>query len=823
MVRSRLTARFQQCALVLALACGAAWPAAIAPTAIDPTSLAGDLPHGIFSDRTRVVALAIDRDGARLLAHTIKARPHTRILSVAPPRPFGGSGRLQVEVVLLSQAGQRHTQRLDVGPICLLHGPEHQPHVEGDTVTSHQETFLVEMPDIEGFDRIEVAVRRDGGALSRETLATEKLDAERFLADPPSRARVPTGTTAGTAAGPVAQPLAGQQVTWPEALGDPDRVTTYGNPGEGDRRINITIIPDGYTYDQKGLMRSHADALVAFLRAKTPFKEHDPFINYNLVYAYSNESGTDECDCGVVRNTAMGTGFIYVYGPCGDHANRCLYFGSGCDTPWINNMTMAEMRVPYHDVSIVMVNTSRYGGCGGTRAVFAAANPSAMEAAAHELGHTLAQLADEYQGRPACGSSAGEINTSDNPATGAWPEWVGDLGPPVEGAQYYNACIYRPAASCLMRSLDAQFCPVCNQRWTISTFGHPRIAGRAPVISVKPPTQANTACLGFPHAYRVGTRFSTEGTVTNSIIWTLDPPGGSDPVQVGSGETTHLQTFTELGDQELQCEVVADTNFVKPEKYFFNRFVITWHVDVVDGTGDTDGDGCAPSGDCDEGAGAVYPGAPQICDGLNNDCNEASWPSVAGSNETDDDADAFSECAGDCNDAKASVHPGAPEINDGIDNQCPGDEGAGAIDEAGTDVAFTGPHPSPFCWTPQPGAAQYTVARARGPMMIALCEVEGAAENCVNDVDIPPKPGWIFYYLVRAELPFTGSWGKSTAGEERIVPCSGKCGNGYQEGSEACDGADLNGKTCSDFGFPEGTLICKSGCNGFNTSGCYVP
>jgi hypothetical protein len=93
----------------------------------------------------------------------------------------------------------------------------------------------------------------------------------------------------------------------------------------------------------------------------------------------------------------------------------------------------------------------------------------------------------------------------------------------------------------------------------------------------------------------------------------------------------------------------------------------------------------------------------------------------------------------------------------------------------------------------------------------------------VNDVDIPPKLGWIFYYLVRAELPFTGSWGKSTAGDERIVPCSGKCGNGYQEGSEACDGADLNGKTCSDFGFPEGTLICKSGCNGFNTSGCYVP
>jgi len=37
----------------------------------------------------------------------------------------------------------------------------------------------------------------------------------------------------------------------------------------------------------------------------------------------------------------------------------------------------------------------------------------------------------------------------------------------------------------------------------------------------------------------------------------------------------------------------------------------------------------------------------------------------------DDDHDGWSECAGDCNDANVAVHPGAPEICDGIDNQCP--------------------------------------------------------------------------------------------------------------------------------------------------------
>ena len=74
----------------------------------------------------------------------------------------------------------------------------------------------------------------------------------------------------------------------------------------------------------------------------------------------------------------------------------------------------------------------------------------------------------------------------------------------------------------------------------------------------------------------------------------------------------------------------------------------------------------------------VYPGAVQVCsDGLNNACT-TSWPSLAGTNEeTDDDQDGFTECGGDCNDASASVKPGAPELCNGVDDNCNGtrDEG----------------------------------------------------------------------------------------------------------------------------------------------------
>jgi len=45
------------------------------------------------------------------------------------------------------------------------------------------------------------------------------------------------------------------------------------------------------------------------------------------------------------------------------------------------------------------------------------------------------------------------------------------------------------------------------------------------------------------------------------------------------------------------------------------------------------------------------------------------------------------------------------------------------------------------------------------------------------------------------------------------------CGNNIKEVGEQCDGTDLAGGICSDFGFTAGTLTCNANCT-FNTSAC---
>ena len=68
---------------------------------------------------------------------------------------------------------------------------------------------------------------------------------------------------------------------------------------------------------------------------------------------------------------------------------------------------------------------------------------------------------------------------------------------------------------------------------------------------------------------------------------------------------------------------------------------------------DGDGDGVCEREDCDNGNADVYPGAPEICDGLDSDCSGAP-----GADEVDEDVDGYLLCENDCDDTDPDLYPG---------------------------------------------------------------------------------------------------------------------------------------------------------------------
>ena len=167
----------------------------------------------------------------------------------------------------------------------------------------------------------------------------------------------------------------------------------------------------------------------------------------------------------------------------------------------------------------------------------------------------------------------------------------------------------------------------------------------------------------------------------------------SDNDTFGDDTVTQQQCDVPAGFVSIPGDCNDSDNTINPSGNDIANNGIDENCDGVDNNGgDNDGDGfTVAGGDCNDNNSAIFPGAAEVCDSVDNDCNGDIDDDDAGVTGTttfflDNDGDGFagfstvSACTQpansfvsqtDCNDSNASRFPNAPEIvNDGLDQDC---------------------------------------------------------------------------------------------------------------------------------------------------------
>lgn len=164
----------------------------------------------------------------------------------------------------------------------------------------------------------------------------------------------------------------------------------------------------------------------------------------------------------------------------------------------------------------------------------------------------------------------------------------------------------------------------------------------------------------------------------------VDLVGRSFSAVLGAGGDFNLQYVPE-GAYMLRVSIPNQPAHTLPEPVLVAKGQIT-DVGVISRCEDNDGDGFTPDpndpvngNDCNDNNASINPGATEVCDGVDNDCD--GNVDAFGCNCTDADNDGFfaqegCDTAVDCDDANNTINPNAAEICDGVDNNC-----VGGIDE----------------------------------------------------------------------------------------------------------------------------------------------
>lgn len=387
-----------------------------------------------------------------------------------------------------------------------------------------------------------------------------------------------------------------------------DTVLLNGPPAE---RINLVFLAEGYQSSEMGKFRSDVQTIVNGLLAQIPISTYAAFFNAFAVEVPSVESGTDHPGTAADEPGGIPVQF------------RNTYFNSSFDVSGVHRALVADngkvfnvlaSHFPMWDAAFVIVNTSWYGGTGGSVSTFST-HPSTVEIALHEMGHSFGDLADEYDYGAVPGhespNSTSETDRADirwndwilpttpvpTPETGTWASAVGLF----EGAVYNVSGWYRPKLNCKMQSLGVAFCEVCREQLIKTTHSMTDLIGAV---------QPGPSYIEVPNDSMAQFSVNTLTISPNTAVvdWTVD----DDTVWTGPAFTLQAENY-EMGLYVITALVRDSTAWVRTDPGDLLSTSHQWTMRIVLPTvlvGDFNGDRVVTSADLVQLVNYVFKGGP---------------------------------------------------------------------------------------------------------------------------------------------------------------------------------------------------------------------
>ncbi|HEX8078199.1 MAG TPA: M64 family metallopeptidase, partial [Chthoniobacterales bacterium] len=262
--------------------------------------------------------------------------------------------------------------------------------------------------------------------------------------------------------------------------------------GPRSNRINVVILSEGYTSAELTTkFPADAQRIMDGFLASEPFREYRDYFNFFTIAVPSQESGSDHPSRGIARDTYFNSSYDTYGVPRMLTIPPNSFISSYAEGEGKVSNLLAQF-VPDYDVAMLLVNDEEYGGTGGGTAIVSM-NDMSTTTAIHEMGHSFAGLADEYDlETPGLFSTEGpNVTQQTNRDLIRWRSWIlpstpiptpetidpgtnkphyGDVVGLFEGASYQRTGWYRPKFTCRMNTNISPFCEVCAETLTLNIY-----------------------------------------------------------------------------------------------------------------------------------------------------------------------------------------------------------------------------------------------------------------------------------------------------------------------------------------------------------------